>query len=295
MDRVGAYTMFATVAREGSFSEAARRLGVSAQAVTRSIAALETQLGVRLFHRSTRAVALTNEGADLLPRIQRVLADLAEAERAVAGTSGEPQGLLHLTAPVAFGQLHVMPVVNALLAAHPLLDVRLMLVDRNVRIIEEGIDAAVRIGQPADSSLRAIPLGSVRQVLVASPAYLAARGVPDRLTDLADHDVIASTGPRGAGEWRFAGRREGPQRSRLAVNSVAAALVATEAGIGIANLLSYQAAEALATGRLVEVLRPARPDLIPVNLLIEPGRIDHAPVRALAEAMRERARSTGWT
>lgn len=286
--------MFAAVARDSSFSEAARRLGVSAQAVTRGVAALEAKLGVRLFHRSTRAVALTNEGASLLPRIQRVLADLAEAERALAGARSEPQGLLHLTAPVTFGQLHVMPVVNSLLVAHPLLDVRLMLLDRNVRIIEEGIDAAVRIGQPADSSLRAIPLGSVRQVLVASPAYLAARGIPVRLADLAEHDLIASTGPRGAGEWRFAGRREGPERSRLAVNSVAAALDAVEAGIGIANLLSYQAMEALAAGRLVEVLRPDRPDPIPVNLLIEPGRIDYAPVRALVEAMRARARTAAW-
>jgi DNA-binding transcriptional LysR family regulator len=295
MDRFTAYAMFACVAREGSFSEAARRLGTSPQAVTRGIAALEARLGVRLFHRSTRAVALTNEGSGLLPRIERILIEMADAERSLAGLHSEPQGLLHLTAPVTFGQLHVMPVVNALLAAHPLLDVRLMLLDRNVRIVEEGIDAAIRIGSPGDSSLRAIPLGPVRQVLVASPAYLAAHGVPREPGQLARHALISSTGPRGAGEWRFAGRREGPPRSRLAVNTVDAALSAAEAGIGIANLLSYQAAGALAAGRLVEVLRPEPPEPIPVSLLIEPGRIDYPPVRAFADAMRERARAATWS
>lgn len=294
MDRFAAYTMFSAVARDASFSEAARRLGTSPQAITRGIAALEAQLGVRLFHRSTRAVALTAEGSVLLPRVQRLLAELAEAERAIAGVHIEPQGLLHVTAPVAFGQLHVMPVVNALLAAHPQLELRLTLLDRNVRIVEEGIDVAVRIGALVDSNLRAVPLGGVRQVLVASPGYLARRGSPERPADLADHALIASTGPRGTGEWRFDGRREGPQRARLAVNTVGAALAAAEAGVGIANLLSYQAAESLAAGRLIEVLRPAQPAAIPVSLLIEPGRTELAATRAFIAAMRARARAGGW-
>lgn len=294
MDRLASYQMFAAIAEQGSFAAAARHLRQSPQALTRGVAALEQHVGASLFHRSTRAVTLTAEGAALLPRIARVLAELAEAERAIAGAHGEPQGVLHLTAPVTFGRLHVMPVVAGLLTDHPQLDVRLMLIDRNVRIVEEGIDVAVRIGPLADSSLRAVPLGSVRPVLVTSPGYVARHGAPQDPADLAGHALIASTGPRGGGEWRFAGRREGPARARLAVNTVGAALAAAEAGVGIANLLSYQVAEALAAGRLVEVLPGHRPDPLPVSLLIEPGRIDTAAVRAFIAAMRDRARGGDW-
>lgn len=293
MDRLASYTMFVTVADCGTFSGAARRLRIAPQAVTRGIAALEAALGASLFHRSTRAVALTAEGEALLPRIRRMLQELDEAERSVTGGQDEPNGLLHVTAPVTFGRLHVMPAIVELLARHPRLDFRLMLLDRNVRIIEEGIDVAVRIGHLADSALRATVIGHVRSVLVASPAYLAARGMPAAPRDLAQHGLIASTGPRGSNEWRFEGRREGPDRARLSVNTVGAALVAARAGVGIANLLSYQVADALADGTLVEVLKPERPDLLPVNLVIDPGRARLASTRAFIAAMKARAGSWG--
>lgn len=293
MDRLSTYVMFQAVADGGSFSLAARRLGVSPQAVSRGIAALEQSLGVTLFHRSTRAVALTAQGAALLPRIARVLSDLAEAELSVSGARIEPAGQLHVTAPVTFGQLHVLPVVIRLLADHPRLDIRLALFDRNVRIVEEGIDVAVRIGALADSSLRAIPLGAVNQMLVASPAYVAAHGMPATPADLSAHTLIASTGPRGAGEWRFDGRPDTDLRARFSVNSVAAALAAAEAGVGIANLLSYQVARSLREGRLVEVLAPVKAEPLPVHLLFEAGRANAAAVRVFLDAMRARARH-GW-
>jgi DNA-binding transcriptional LysR family regulator len=282
MDRLAAYDMFVQVARSGSFSGAARRLGLAPQAITRGIAGLEEHLGIRLFQRSTRAVALTAEGAGLLPR-------------SAAGMLVEPQGELAITAPVAFGQRHVVPVVSELLSLHPGLDVRLMLIDRNVRLIEEGIDVAVRIGALEDSALRARRIGAVREVIVGSPAYLARQGVPARGEDLGSHELIASTGPRGGREWRIVGvsSRTGPRR-RLRINSVDGAIAAAEAGVGLANFLSYQVADALAAGRLVEVLRPEPVEPIPVNLVFDPARATSAGTRAFIEAMVRRASRGGW-
>lgn len=295
MDRFAAYGMFVQVARTGSFTGAARQLGQTPQAITRGIAGLESHLGVRLFQRSTRAVSLTTEGAGLLPRIERLLGDLAEGERAATGMLAEPRGELAITAPVTFGQLHVVPVVSELLAQHPGLDVRLMLIDRNVRLIEEGIDLAVRIGVLEDSTLRARRIGAVREVIVASPAYLARQGVPATPQDLAGHDLIISTGPRGPGEWRTIGQsnKHSPRR-RLRINSVAAAIDAAEAGVGLANFLSYQVADALAAGRLVEVLRRDPIEPIPVNLVFDPARATSAGTRTFIEAMVRRASRGGW-
>ena len=180
MDRLHTLEMFVSVADEGSFSSAARKLRVSAPAVTRGIAELEARLGVILFHRSTRAVSLTNEGAGFLGQTRHIIANLAEAERQIAGTRADPGGLLYITASVVFGRMHVTPAVADLIDRHASLDVRLMLFDRNVRIVEEGIDIAVRIGPLADSSLLAVKIGAVRQVIVGSPAYLARSGVPAR-------------------------------------------------------------------------------------------------------------------
>lgn len=296
MDRLAAFETFVAVAREGSFSAAARRLRCSPQAVTRAIAALEAHLGLRLLHRTTRAVSLTGEGAALLPRAQRLLDELADAERELRGSRAEPSGELHVTAPVAFGRLHVMPVVADLLVRHPRLDIQLMLLDRNIRMIEEGIDVAVRIGALADSSLHVVRIGTVRQVIVASPGYLARHGVPASPAELGRHHLIASTGPRGAGEWRFGGRHDAADaaRRRLRVNTVDAALVAAETGLGLANFLSYQVGEALAAGRLVEVLRPDQPEPLAVSLLFEAARSSAPATRAFIEAMRQRAAEGRW-
>lgn len=297
MDRLSAFETFAAVARAGSFSAAARQLRCSPQAVTRNIAALEAHLGLRLLHRTTRAVSLTGEGAALLPRAERLLTELADTERALRGSGAEPSGELYVTAPVAFGRLHVMPAVTDLLARHPRLDIRLLLVDRNIRMVEEGIDVAVRIGVLSDSALHAVRIGTVRQVIVASPGYLARHGAPTEPADLAQHHLIASTGPRGAGEWRLGGRRDASDaaRRRLQVNTVDAALAAAEAGVGLANFLSYQVADALAAGRLVEVLRPDEPEPLPVSLLFEAVRSAAPATRAFVEAMKQRAAEGRWT
>ena len=294
MDRLLTLEMFVAVASEGGFAAAARKLGSSPPAVTRGIAALEARLGTSLFHRSTRAVALTDAGAAFLEQARRILADLAGAERELRGAEAEPRGQLHLTAPVMFGRLHVLPVVGDLMAQYRELTVRMMLIDRNVRIVEEGIDVAVRIGPLVDSSLKAVRIGRVRQMLVASPAYLARRGAPTRVADLAGHELIGAMGPRATTEWQLASTRwRLDPRPRLVMNTVDGLLAAAEAGQGIANLLSYQVADALDAGRLIALLRDEQPPVLPVHLLFEPSRAGLPAVRLFIAAMKQRARMKG--
>lgn len=294
MDRLLTLEMFVAVAGEGGFAAAARKLGSSPPAVTRGIAALEGRLGTLLFHRSTRAVALTDEGAAFLEQARRILDDLAGAERELRGAAAEPRGQLYVTAPVMFGRLHVLRVVGALMAEHRELMVRMMLIDRNVRIVEEGIDVAVRIGPLADSALKAVRIGWVRQMLVASPAYLARRGAPQVMADLAQHDLIGTMGPRAAGEWQLAsGKWRLDPRPRLVLNTVDGVLAAVEAGMGIANLLSYQLADALGAGRLITLLADEQPPPLPVHLLFEPSRAGLPAVRAFVDAMKARMRTVG--
>ncbi|WP_194954806.1 LysR family transcriptional regulator [Sphingopyxis solisilvae] len=294
MDRLLTLEMFVAVADEGGFAAAARKLNSSPPAVTRGIAALEARLGTILFHRSTRAVALTDAGAAFLDQARRILTDLAGAERALRGAAAVPGGQLYLTAPVMFGRLHVLPVAGALIAAHPALAVRMMLIDRNVRIVEEGIDVAVRIGALADSGLKAVRIGWVRQMLVASPAYLARRGAPQAIAELAGHELIGTMGPRAAGEWQLAsGKWRLDPRPRLVLNTVDGALAAAEAGLGIANLLSYQIADALDAGRLIALLADEQPPPLPVHLLFEPSRARLPAVRAFVDAMKARMRTAG--
>jgi DNA-binding transcriptional LysR family regulator len=296
MDRLQTLQMFIAVADRGSFSGASRALRTSPPAVTRGIAELEARLGVVLFHRSTRAVSLTDEGAGFLEKARRILAELADAERQLVGGRSEPRGELHVTAPVLFGRLHVLPVIAELLDQHPTLIAQLMLIDRNVRIVEEGIDVAVRIGQLTDSALKAVRIGWVRPMLVASPTYLARFGLPDSIDALAGHRLIATMGPRSASEWRLGkGKRSPPVPTpKLRINSVAAAIAAAEAGVGIANLLSYQAGTAIREGRLIEVFRPHKAEALPVNLLFEASRSANPANRAFIDAMINRHRLSGW-
>ena len=297
MDRFESLTVFVAVAEQRGFAAAARALNMSPPAVTRAVAALERHLGVTLFHRSTRAVSLTDEGAVLLDRARRILADLREAEQIAMGGRSVPRGQLYVTAPVMFGRLHVLPVINALLASHAGLNARMMLLDRNVRIIEEGIDVAVRIGALADSMLRVVTIGSVRQTIVASPAYLAKHGVPADPAELASHHSILGSGVRVGSTWRFGTRGDRIMEvvPRLTVNSIDATIAAAEADVGLANVLSYQSAPRITNGGLVEVLADHAPSPMPVSLLYDPGRAAMPAVRVFIEAMREQGRLGAWS
>ena len=276
--------MFVAVARSSSFAEAARRLRLSPSVATRAVAQLEDRLGVELFSRTTRSVRLTELGAAHLDRCSRIIDELDEAERALRGGTGELRGEMVVAAPVVFGRLHVLPVVVALLRRHAALSIRLLMSDRNAHVAEEGIDVAIRIGLLADSSLMALRLGSVGQVVVASPHYLGSHAAPERLADLQQHSLIVFEGLGQTNEWRF--RDEAVRiRPRLTVTTADAAIAAAEAGLGITRALSYQVHDALGAGRLVPLLSGFAPPTVPVSALYQPGRRTTANVAAfLAEA-----------
>jgi DNA-binding transcriptional LysR family regulator len=219
------------------------------------------------------------------------LDDLDDAERRVRGQDAEPRGEITIAAPVVFGRLHVTPIVEGLLRAYPALKVRLLLSDRNVHLVEESMDVAVRIGALADSSLVTTTLGEVSRVLVASPAYLERRGVPAAPADLAAHDLIGFEGLASLDEWTFA-TPERPLRiePRLSINSIDAALAAAEAGLGIARVLSYQVETAVRETRLALVLQAFATAPTPVSAVYPARRIGSANVAAFTKAAREHFR-----
>lgn len=283
MDRLREMAVFVAVAEAGSLARAGERLHASAPAVTRALAGLEERLGVRLFQRTTRSLRLTEAGQRLLEPARRLLADAEAAERAAVGETAEPAGHLALTAPVTFGRLHVAPVLAQVLAAHPKMTASLMMADRVVSLAEEGLDAAVRIGALADSGLIAVKVGETRRVYVAAPAYLAEHGAPRTPSALRDHALIAFApqSNRRAWSFRLGGREASLEVSpRIEVNDAMAALALAEGGGGIASMLAYQAAEALAAARVVEVLGAYAPEPRPIHIVHDAGRLAPAKLRA---------------
>ncbi|MCU0687761.1 MAG: LysR family transcriptional regulator [Polyangiaceae bacterium] len=278
--------VFVAVADLAGFAAAARRLGLSPSAVTRLVAALEDQLGTRLLQRTTRSVALTDAGARYLARARRILADVAEAEAAAQAERTVPTGRFVVTAPNVFGRLHVAPLVCAFLQKYPAVVGELTLSDRMANLVDDGIDAAVRIGVLDDSSLVTRPVGTTRRVVVASPAYLRRRRRPRKPGDLAGHDVIQFTAITPAAEWRFAS--DGPDgrvpiEPRFVTNSADAAIGHAERGGGLAMVLSYQAAESVRAGRLETVLDAFEPPPLPIQIVYPSTRLLSAKVRAFVE------------
>ena len=276
MDRLDELAIFVRIVDEGSLVRAAARLRRSPPAVTRALAALEDRVGQRLIDRTTRRLAATEAGRALYEKARTLVAAYDVATTAAAGTP--VQGLLRVTAPVHFGRRHMAPIVSRFLDAYDGVEIELLLNDRNIDLIEEGIDVALRIGPLADSSLLARPVGQVRRLWVASPAYLARRGTPRRPADLSGHEALLGTS-RGTMEWAFAGTRRGaPARlaGRLRGDDVETRLRAAREGRGIGYLLSYQAADDLAAGRLVRLLRDWEQPPLPVHLLSK-GRAHRAP------------------
>jgi DNA-binding transcriptional LysR family regulator len=289
MDRFGAMAAFVAVADEGGFAKAARRLRLSPASVTRAVAALEERLGLSLLARTTRSVRLTEAGAVFLDASRRILAEVEDAASRARGVRAAPRGILVASAPLVFGRLHVLPVVTGLLAAHPDLAVRLILDDRPLRLVEDGIDVAVRIGVLADGRLQAVRVGSVRRVLVASPGYLARHGRPKRPADLRGHAIVAFEGIGAADEWRF-GRVSVRIAPRLSVNGADAAIAAAIAGLGITRTLSYQVQDAVLAGRLVLVLPEFAPAPVPVSIVHPARRFPSANVAAFVAAARSHFR-----
>lgn len=286
MDQLRAMAVFVAVAEEAGMAPAARRLRMSAPSVTRAVAELETHLGCRLLHRTTRTVRLTAAGERYLGDCRRVLAEIEDADRAVAGVHALPKGMVAVTASVLFGRLVLMPILLDLLKSCPEIVISGLFVDRVVHLVDEGIDVAVRIAELPSSGLSATRVGSVRRVLCASPHYLKEHGHPGTPADLLDHDLIDFVNMAPAGEWNF--RDNGrttcirPQ-SRLKLNNADAALSAAVAGHGITRILSYMIAADLAAGRLETVLDDHAPPPLPVHVVHKEGGLTSARVRAVVD------------
>lgn len=289
MDRLEELRTFVAVADQASFAEAARRMRISPTAASRAVASLEVSLGTTLLQRTTRSVRLTEDGAAYLDRCRAALAELDDAALALRGDGANPGGTLVITAPVAFGRLHILPITACLLRAHDMLKVELTLIDRVVRLVDEGIDVAVRIGDLSDSALHALKVSEVRRILVASPAYLALRGTPANVPALHDHALISFAELDRALEWRFGpgGKPAIRIEPRLVVNTADAVIAAAVDGMGIARVLSYQAIEAIAAGKLVTLLDDMSPPPIPVHFVYQANRRASVNVRAFIDAARE--------
>lgn len=267
MDRFDAMSLLLTVVQEGSLSAAGRRLGMPLATVSRRLGELEARLQARLLQRGSRRVTLTAAGEAYVASARRILDDLAEAERAASGEYAEVQGQLVITAPVVFGRLHLLPVVTAFLRDNLRVDVRLVLSDRRLQLQEDHVDLALRIGPLPDSSLVAQRIGEVRRVLCASPDYLARKGEPLHLHDLAAHDLVAFTTLGQPDRWDFGEGQSVAIFPRLSVNTAEAALDATVEGLGITRVLSYQMQAAEREGRLKRVLVAQEPAPFPVHLV----------------------------
>ena len=290
MDRLEAMTAFVAVTDLKGFAPAARRLGLSPSAVTRAVAALEDHLGVRLLQRTTRTVTLTDVGARYLERARFILAELEEADGSAQAERARPAGRLVVAAPLVFGRLHVAPLMCSFLNRYPEVTGALELSDRTVNLVEDGIDVAVRIGRLADSNLIARPMGTTRRVVVASPGYLGARGVPDGPDAIAGHRVIQCTAVTPGREWRFrvnGAERVVPVAPSYQTNSADAAVWHAERDGGLAMVLAYQAAEAIQAGRLAIVLAEHEVPALPIHVVYPTSRLLSSKVRAFIDTAAE--------
>jgi DNA-binding transcriptional LysR family regulator len=294
VDRLDTMRAFVAVAEGQGFAAAARRLAMSPPAVTRAIVALEDRIGTRLLHRTTRTVRLTEAGTRFLADCKRILGELDEAEASAAGSHAEPRGRLAVTASVMFGRMYVAPIVLDFLALNPLVTARMLFLDRVVDLVDEGLDAAVRIAHLPDSSLTAVRVGQMRRVVCAAPGYLERRGTPRRLDELREHDAIVFSQTEAADEWAFgagsAGETVRPP-AKLIVNSSEVAIAAAVAGRGITRVLSYQAAAEVRAGRLAIVLDEFEPPAIPISVVYPEGRRAAAKVRAFVDFAVARLRA----
>ena len=293
MDRFEAMRTLVAAVDGGSLSAASRALGVPLPTVSRRVSDLEAHLRAQLVIRTSRKLLLTDAGRAFVATCRRVLEQLDEAERAASGEYGAPRGELLITAPVMFGRLHVEPVVLDFLKIYPEINVRLLLADYFIDLVENHVDLALRIGNLPDSSLIAAQLGAVHWVTCASPDYLARRGTPATPRDLARHDCIAFEGLYASNHWSFGTAKAAitvPIAPRFAVNTALGAIDAAIAGAGIARVLSYQVDQAIAEGRLTLVLREFQPDPIPVHFVHTAAALIPLKLRAFKDFAMTRLR-----
>ena len=297
MDRIDAMKVFVAALDEGSLAGAARRLKRSATAVSRALSFLEAHVGVELLHRTTRTLKLSDAGERYAAACRRVLIDLEEADMLAAGERSAPRGVLTISAPPISGEEVLRPIVDDFLDLHPAVSARVLLLDRPVNLVEEGVDIALRIGELEDSSLISVRLGGdVRRVVVASPRYLDSHPRIEEPADLARHQIVAFTN-FGLNSWSFTPAKGSsiPRTVQFAprciVNSVRAAAASALGDCGLTRLYSYHVCEYVRDRRLNIVLADAEYPPLPVHLLTPPGRMSVPKVRAFFDFAAPRLRS----
>jgi DNA-binding transcriptional LysR family regulator len=286
------FVAFAETAKHGSFAAASREIGSTPSTLAKAVSRLEAELGVKLFHRTTRQVQLTGDGERLFRRCQRVLAEIDDLRADAAGTRSAPSGTLRIDAPIVWGRCVLLPLLARLVQRHPELQVDLRLQDVYVDLVKEGIDLAIRVGTLADSSLVARRFTSQTLVLCASPAYLEAHGTPRTIDQLGGHDAIVfrmpSTGRNRPWQLRTRGHPvELQPASRVQVNDGEGLVAAALEGLGLTQVPDYMVAEPIARGDLVEVLPSCRPAPMPISAVYPSGRLVPPRVRVVLEALDE--------
>jgi DNA-binding transcriptional LysR family regulator len=287
MDRLDAMKVFVLAVDEGSLAAAGRKLGRSPAAVSRAIAFLEQRAGAELLHRTTRSIKLSEEGERYVAVCRRVLTELEEADDIAAGPRTAPRGLLTITAPVVSGEMVLRPILDAFLDAYPTVSAKLLLFDRAVNLIEEGVDVALRIGHLADSAMVAMRVGEISRVVVASPRYLKQHPRITEPGDLAKHQIVAMA--HLPNSWTFAPQagssaaRTVQFTPRLVVNSTYAAVASAVAGRGVARMYSYQVGEQVARGELEIVLAGDEDPEMPAHLICPQGRLSVPKVRTFTD------------
>lgn len=293
MDRIQSLEVFVAVAEAASFAGGARTLGLSAPSATRGINALEHRLGARLFTRTTRRVRLTDVGAAYLEDARQILAQLQAADDTASGAASNPVGRLRITCPTEFGRIYVMPILLDYLDTYPDVMAEVLLFDRVVNLVEEGLDVGVRIGPLPHSGLSAVRVGQVRRVVCGAPDYFARHGQPRTPGDLQQHRIVAVSQVTPTADWRFGADRQQTVRlePRLTVTSIAAGIGVARAGWGLVRVLSYQIGPDLQSGALRIVLEDAEPKPLPIHLVHIEGRRAAAKVRSFIDFARDRLRA----
>lgn len=289
MDKLRAMQAFIHIAEQGSLTAAAQVMESSLPAMVRTLASFEAQLGVRLFNRTTRRISLTEEGRRHLESCRQVLAALADAEAALSADAAEPAGHLTITAPMLFGQMHVAPAVTRFVQQHEKMRCSMVLLDRVVNLLEEGIDVGIRIGEPEDSSLVAQKVGYIRRLVVASPEWLRRHGVPKHPKDLLKANCVRITDHSPT--WGPFNDQGKPLRlavsGNLEFNQIAPAVAACAAGAGFGSFFSYQVAPFLKTKQLRTVLEDFEPPRRPINIVYPHARLLPMRTRVFIEWMKQ--------
>jgi len=286
MDKLLAMNTFVRIVEKGSLTAAAAALDTSLPSVVRSLAALERDLGVRLLNRTTRRIHLTDDGAQYLDHCRTIVSAMQDAEAALTSRRTEPHGRLAVTASVLFGRRYIAPIVSDFMRRYPNVSADLLFVDRVVNLVEEGIDVAVRIGNLADSSLIAVPVGTVRRVICASPEYLQRRGTPRTPADVRPHSCVRHTGLAPRGDWHFrVGRRTVsiPIATAVSCNDIDSSLEACVSGRGLALFLSYQTAAYRNQGKLRYVLEEFETEPVPVHVVYPQAKLVSSRVRSFVD------------